>query len=87
MLKEIMDKRELAAALGVPTKRIENLVNRKEYDKLPPMMPRQSGEKWYWSGRVVERWLESQTELSSHVPAAPSATEGKRGRGRPRKAA
>ena len=87
MLKEIMDKRELAAALGVPTKRIENLVNRKEYSKLPPMLPRQAGEKWYWSGRTVEKWLESQSAMSSHVPSPSSIPAEKRGRGRPRKAA
>lgn len=80
-MKEIMDKRDLATELGIPLKRIENIINRQQFDKLPPLMPRQSGEKWYWAGRVVERWLEAQVELSSHIPApTPPAQEEKRGR-------
>lgn len=89
-MKELMDKRELAAALGISVKRIENTINRNQYDKLPPMMLRQSGQKWYWSGRTVEKWLEAQVELSTHTPIpSPTYVENmeKRGRGRPKKVA
>lgn len=89
-MKEIMDKRDLAATLGLSVKRIENLINRRECDKLPPMLPREPGQKWYWAGRAVERWLEVQSELSLHIPVSahvPSTLVEKRGRGRPRKVA
>lgn len=85
-MKEILDKHDLAKILGISVKRIENTITRQQYEKLPPMMPRTTGQKRYWAGRVVEKWLQGQVELATHDAQPVAKTEGKRGRGRPRKA-